>query len=241
MAEVITKGYLINRDDYELFDEIISFINEYGIIFSVLALGVKKILSKNSRNLFYGCLSEFEIFSSRDVDNKIGKLKKVNLIENNISISFRKPLLLANRFIFINKLKTKKAFLLIKEISNLLLKLNEEYDDILIIYVLILNARLLGLKLELNSCSICNSKKIKSFSNYKSGFVCKKHFDELGEIEYDKNIIELLYLVNNSKFEQAKKINNYWITISIRILMDYIKELAGVNSYKYLFSSNKID
>ncbi|MDE5949456.1 MAG: hypothetical protein K2G54_01095, partial [Malacoplasma sp.] len=96
MAETITNGFLIFRKDYEMFDETLGFINEYGNIFSVLALGTRKILSKNSRNLFFGCLSEFSFFASRDIDFKMGKLKKVIILENNINISSRSPLILFN-------------------------------------------------------------------------------------------------------------------------------------------------
>ena len=52
MSEIITKGYLIARNDYQMFDEIITFINEFGNKFVCLAQGSKKIEShkKFSKN-----------------------------------------------------------------------------------------------------------------------------------------------------------------------------------------------
>ena len=79
MAETIVNGYIVNRVDYDVFDEIITFIADTGNVFTVLARGVKKILSKNAKALFYGSLVQIEFFPSRKVDG-IGKLKKIHLL-----------------------------------------------------------------------------------------------------------------------------------------------------------------
>lgn len=241
MAEVITKGYLINREDYEVFDEVITFINEYGNIFTTLALGVKKILSKNARNLFYGSLSEFEFFASRDIDNKVGKLKKVHLLENNIQINHRTPLLLLNKIIFINKLKGTKTFEFVNEVVKLLQQYDEKYDDIIILKILLFTTNSLGLNLNLNCCNLCGDKNVYTFSYTKQGFICRYHFDQELDIKYGKNITILLYLINNSLYDDAFQIESNWKKITIRILIDYLKEYSGINLYNYLFSSNKID
>ena len=73
MAEIITNGYLINKIDYQTFDEIITFINEHGNKFIALAKGTKKILSHNARNLQIGNYCEFKFFLAR-TENKISKL-----------------------------------------------------------------------------------------------------------------------------------------------------------------------
>ena len=46
MSQTITKGFLIARLDHDTFDEIITFIDDYGNKFVCLAKGTKKIYSK---------------------------------------------------------------------------------------------------------------------------------------------------------------------------------------------------
>lgn len=76
MSLLIKKGYLISRRDYDLFDEVLTFISYDGNRYTIFAPGVRKITSKNSRSLFYGNYLEFEFFQSR-FQNKMSKLKKV--------------------------------------------------------------------------------------------------------------------------------------------------------------------
>ncbi len=233
MAETITNGFLIFRKEYELFDEIIGFINEHGNIFTVLALGTKKILSKNLRNLFFGCLSEFSFFASRDIDFKMGKLKKVVILENNISISTRSPLLLFNSVIYNNKIKGLKIFNELKELIKNLVLLNEEYDDVLIIYILYKSCAFLGIKLQLNKCSKCNNRTIYSFSNDSFGFVCKNHF--VDDYKILNKSLEILYLCSLKKFILANIYEKKLKKIAVRILVDYINYHAGINLFSYLF------
>ena len=76
MAEIITRGYLVARQDYDIFDEILTFINEYGNRFIMFAPGTKRITSKNARALFFGNFLEIQFFYARN-DTKLSKLKKV--------------------------------------------------------------------------------------------------------------------------------------------------------------------
>ncbi len=80
MSQTITKGFLIARLDHGIFDEIITFIDDYGNKFVCLAKGTKKIYSKNARNLQIGNYCEFIFFLAREI-NKISKLVKVNVIK----------------------------------------------------------------------------------------------------------------------------------------------------------------
>ncbi|BAC44131.1 DNA repair protein RecO [Malacoplasma penetrans] len=234
MSEIKTNGFLIHRQDFQLFDEVLAFINEHGNIFSVIALGTKKILSKNARNLFYGCLSEFMFFASRDIENKLGKLKKVVLLENNIDISTRTPLLLLNAIIYKNKIKGISVFEEVKNLGRILKEFGKEFDNILIINILIKMSKYLGIKLNLNGCSHCNSKNIYSFSNDDFGFVCKDHYQS--DYKISASAIELLYLVNKNKFNSAIKYEQIYQKISLRILTDYINYHSGFNLYNYLFN-----
>ena len=52
MAESIFKGYLINKVDYLLNDEIVTFITEDGVKLPCLSMGSRKISSKMYREYF---------------------------------------------------------------------------------------------------------------------------------------------------------------------------------------------
>jgi DNA repair protein RecO (recombination protein O) len=82
MAEKIIRGYLIEKKDFKVFDEIITFISSSGRKYTCMSMGSRKIESKNSRNLFLGSLIEFEIFEARSVD-KVSKLKKAHVVVEN--------------------------------------------------------------------------------------------------------------------------------------------------------------
>ncbi|MCQ2747766.1 MAG: hypothetical protein MJ223_00535 [Mycoplasmoidaceae bacterium] len=80
MAEIITKGYLIDRQDFQTFDEIITFINEYGNKFTCITQGTKKIESHNARHMSLGNFCEFQFFLARNED-KVSKLMKINALD----------------------------------------------------------------------------------------------------------------------------------------------------------------
>lgn len=82
MSLVVTKGYLIAKYKYNLFDEILIFLNEHGNKFVCYALGTRKINSKNSFALVFGNFLEFEFFYSNN-PKKISKLKKSNSTKSN--------------------------------------------------------------------------------------------------------------------------------------------------------------
>jgi DNA repair protein RecO (recombination protein O) len=81
MAETIYSGYVITKQPYQTFDEVVTFLKNDGQKISCLSRGSRKIESKNARHLFLGSYVEFEIFQSRHED-KLSRLKKVTTIEN---------------------------------------------------------------------------------------------------------------------------------------------------------------
>ena len=48
------NGYLIHSKDFNLYDQILTYITEDGFIKTFYALGVKKINSKNARSIKIG-------------------------------------------------------------------------------------------------------------------------------------------------------------------------------------------
>ncbi len=130
---ITTKGYLISKQDYDLFDEIIVFLNEYGLKFTCFSSGSRKIKSKNGRSLFFGNFLEFSIFYS---ENKISRLKKVTTLstlddDNRNKIS----LWLINQIYTQLKIEHIKFFHFYQEI--LYLNLNNHNDYLIMLLICI--------------------------------------------------------------------------------------------------------
>jgi DNA repair protein RecO (recombination protein O) len=81
MAETIYRGYIIHKQPYQVFDEIVTFLIANGRKITCLSMGSRKIISKNARHLFLGSYVEFEFFQSRHED-KLSRLKKVTTIKS---------------------------------------------------------------------------------------------------------------------------------------------------------------
>ncbi|MDE7075281.1 MAG: DNA repair protein RecO C-terminal domain-containing protein, partial [Malacoplasma sp.] len=150
-----------------------------------------------------------------------------------INISSRSPLILFNNIIYQNKIKGIHIFNELKNLVENLILFDQEYDDVLVIYILYKTCGFLGIKLNLNSCTKCDSRLVFSFSNESFGFVCKKHFLENYKI-LDKSL-EILYLCSLKKFKIANNYEKNIKKIAVRILIDYINYHVGINLFSYLF------
>lgn len=154
MSEVITKGYLINREDYDTFDEILTFYNEHNVKFTCYSRGSKKINSKNARNIDYGNYLEFELFYS---STKLSRLKKVTSI-NELDIQHKKKisLLLLNEFIYKYNLENDKIY---DFYQMCIFYMNAKINDyLLILYIIINFYKISGLTINFNHCCKCNDK-----------------------------------------------------------------------------------
>ena len=76
MAENVITGFIINISDYEIYDQILTLLLPNNLKLTLIALGTKKILSKNARNISLLNQVEAEVFLARNI-NKISKLKKI--------------------------------------------------------------------------------------------------------------------------------------------------------------------
>lgn len=226
MSLTITKGYLINIQDYGSFDEIITFINEYGNRFSCLALGVKKITSKNARSLILGNYNEFEFFQSR-YENKISKLKKSTLI-NQVNWE----MLSKNSFNTLNEICYKTNFFSKKVyqyyLENIEFISKNMNDQIALIKILIDYIKISGIKLQTNHCVICGSNKIKTFSLTELGFICSNCFNNKNHYVYSLGLLKLIYFSFNSfEINEIIKYSDYFNQLII-ILKNIISEQEGL-------------
>lgn len=128
MSLIVTKGYLIAKYKYNLFDEILVFLNEHGNKFVCYALGTRKINSKNSFALVFGNFLEFEFFYAND-PKKISKLKKVTALNQiNFESSFNLGILIANDILTIKK-TNKNDYIFYQ---NVLLKIYKNENELAI-------------------------------------------------------------------------------------------------------------
>ena len=81
MAENVITGFIINISDYEIYDQILTLLLPNNLKLTLIALGTKKILSKNARNISLLNQVEAEVFLARNI-NKISKLKKIISLYN---------------------------------------------------------------------------------------------------------------------------------------------------------------
>lgn len=227
MSSFITKGYLIDQFDYETNHQIVTFICEDGFIYTNIALGVKKLLSKNKANLFEGLKSEIEFFKSSMPLEKMGKLKKVKLLETNLS-NPNQALLIINKLIAMNKLQLISVPFYNFYISfvELTKKYTNQYKNVLVLYFLIHLTTYLGLSIYLDGCVKCNSQIVLSFSIKHKGFLCLKHFDE--SINTKQEVIKCLFYAFNKNINEVFNYETDDHLITINLLKNYLKTHSGI-------------
>ncbi|MEG2245706.1 MAG: DNA repair protein RecO [Malacoplasma sp.] len=236
MSFSICKGYLLTKVDYQIFDEIITFLTETGNLFTCLSRGTRKIASKNARNLIYFSLIEFEFFNSRQ-PNTIGKLMRAKRIENeDSSKSYISSTVNNVSLLFINEIicNQKLSGLSVYNFYKTLMETKIEHDDnyVLVIYSLIKLVKILGWKITLDKCAICSKKKIFNFSPKAYGFVCNDCNSEY--FTTDKNVIKILFYVAESKYLNASDFDNKYKKMTIKVLMNYYYETLAINLYSLL-------
>lgn len=203
MAEIITKGYLVARQDYDLFDEILTFINEHGNKFVMFAYGTRRISSKNARNLFFGNYLEFQFFHARS-ENKMSKLKKVvSLDQIDYKYENTYSLIILSHLIS-GVIEFSYDYYLFYQmiLSYILLDINDHYVAcFLIIKFLFLN----GINFNLNCCGICYSKiQLRTLDLNQQHLVCNECFLSSSDlIEYNIKCLKLW-----CKLAKASSINS---------------------------------
>ncbi len=230
MSHVITKGYLINRQEYNVFDEIITIINEHNLKFTIYCSGIKKINSKNARNLDYGNYTEFEFFYSA---NNLSKLKKALTInEMNVENKNKASLSLLNEYYFKNEFKKEFKFY-----QNCILCMNMNLNDyLLMLYIMVHFLKINGLKIAFNSCNDCGV--INDWLNINFD-TCFSYCDNCFKPKYkiSKNIYKLLcdlfnnddinlFVINDININEIKmvlKMLNHCLWVNTGIFLDTIK------------------
>ena len=226
---VITKGYLLNKIDYGDFDEIISFINEYGIKFTCFSSGSRKIMSKNARHLNFGCLCEFEFFNST---NKISRLKKVSTITYfEQEYQFNYALHILNDYFNQIDFEDKKYFELYQKVIYYIL--NDVNEYLIILYICVSLYKLSGIKLVYDKCQKCASTYNLKTIDFKSyGSICKLCMNQSVK-NYPINLIKLMFSLENDNLFDLVVIKDFdliKLRELIHDLMIFIFETLGLYS-----------
>lgn len=232
MSQIITKGFLIARLDHNTFDEIITFINDYGNKFVCLAKGTRKISSKNARNLQIGNYCEFNFFLARD-PNKISRLVKVNTIKQIHWPVYR------TSFFLLNELVNKLIYPSIKNFNfykNLLsIVTNPSFDDKKAqLIVLQKFCKLSGIELFVNKCVLCGSNKIKTMNFNLKGLICQNCFKQNNNEFYPLNFNKLVYFLFKEKYDLIDNFNNCFQPLIDQLII-HIKNSLGINVFYQKF------
>lgn len=226
MAELILNGYLINRLDYQTFDEVLTFLGEDNKKYVCLSLGSRKIESKNSRNLFYGCKTEFQLLESR-TEGKMSKFKKSVLLEEPVfEYEADRRLIVLNDVISnINNLSFNTYEFYTNKLR--IIKDNSLDTDSFILIILKEFCDAIGITLDVNRCTRCGSHILKTVSFKHLGMLCNICTKELFVKPFEVRFNKLIYLLFNNKFDE---IHHYYdlFPYAIKNLKQFVFDTAGI-------------
>ncbi len=229
MSESIEKCFLIDIKDYDIFDHIITILNNRNELISLYSKGTKKILSKNYRNFIYGSILEIEYFKARKKDS-LSKLKKIKLIskllDNVLQQQF--PFIVLNWYISKKNLKYFN-FRKYEKIISTLNNYDEETSLIYILHTIIIDS---GNAIEINKCSICSNKKIKTTSVTWKGYLCNECSIKKNEYIHSTEFNKIFIHLHNDDLDTIKNFNEKKELINF--LKSYIYHNCGINIYDIL-------
>ena len=219
MAENVVTGFIINILDYEVYDQIITLLLPSNLKLNLIALGTKKILSKNARNISLLNLVEAEVFLARSI-NKIISLYTFNWhdLTNNI---FK---------IFLNYINYQKE--LKEDFYNLLIYLinhKDEEDRVLLSKLLKLIFIDLGLKFNFNDCINCHNKFVTIISIQYASLICNNcnNFREKNyPLWFMKDFFYFFHDENKLTFIDKKQAEWYYQALN-QILIELIDKHGG--------------
>lgn len=224
MSQIITKGYLINKSDFQTFDEIITFINEFGNKFVCLSQGSRKIESKNGRNLLIGNYCEFQFFLARNED-KVSKLVKANAISRVewpiYRQSFQTLNILANQLVYPNVKNFKFYQQMLPYATDK--QIPDEKAELIILRNY---CSLTGIDLHVDDCVICHKHHIKTISFDHKGLVCGQCSEQLGLFNFDLNFSKLTYDLFRNAYDKMDQYE-FWYSTLIKYLKQYITDNNG--------------
>lgn len=224
MAETILNGILLSNKTYipEPNHSLIEVLTPKGK-FSMIAQGVNKPISKNANQLQIGSIAEYEFFQAR-LNNKVSKLKKVNIIKQ-VDTTEIDNLVLVDKIVeYIKKIDSH-----FKIVYSLYLKIlafiDRNKNSHLLTYFIANTLKCYGLQFSTNKCVLCKTiNEICFFSFSDGGFLCQNCSDN----QYDVEILKSFYYLFNdleSYLHICNDENNIFVQ---KLLISYLKK-QGIN------------
>lgn len=176
MATVKEVGIVIKTLDFDDYDRVITILTSDSLI-SFIALGVRKVSSKNRVALQLGNLVEVDLFKAR-LTNKLSKLKTATLIKQPPLKEADTALVLLDLIKYLQKMRkgSERVFNSILEAYSYL---GEESNHWVKTYITFSLLDELGIIPNTHACVECNRKdRIAGFDFHKGGFLCALHVDE---------------------------------------------------------------
>lgn len=223
MASELIKGIVIKSQDFEQKDKIITILTENEIL-TFIALGVKKIESKNRVALELGNLIEAEIFRAR-LQGKLSKLKKAHIIKQapiktNDTSEVIHEIIKIMQWIQIPSQKLFKAFLDVYDF------LGTKYNDWCKTYLSFYFLDSIGEFPITEKCAECNTRnRIIDFNFFKGGFLCVNHSNKKTDIKILKSLKSLATSIIEYK-ECSPRTN----IIIYKMIIEYIKSNTMINN-----------
>lgn len=230
-----TTGFILNRFDFQEYDEIIQvFTKEYGLL-SFISKSSKKPNSKNryALNYFMEVNLQFDYFKHKDLQ----RLKKAEIIKNyqNLDHLIQIIGLQVINEITLNILKNTDNYL---KYYDFLLQAYQAPTKDIYLWLCFMMVQLLkeeGVAPKVDSCVYCDNKEIHSLSYQAGGFICRHH------LKIDNLVLKPLQLrkflwINKVAINQLYKLENYDYNYDdFKILYDFYKM-----QYESEFKSYKI-
>lgn len=224
MAEKIVEGYLVHKQNFGIFDEIITFISKSGRKYTCLSKGSKKIISKNARNLFLGSYCEFIIFEAR-FKEKVSKLKKVTAIEPlDYKYEGNGAFQLLNELVLKSDTTTQDFFVFYRIHLNMILNYKRSQDEIMLITLKDF-INMSGINFQVNECALCGSNAMKTISLKNHGLICNACAQKTNETFFNKSAVDLFIALFND-VEIKKYSKDY--DLAIELLKQYIYDNLGI-------------
>lgn len=166
-------GFVIKKIDYGAEDEIISIFSRHEVI-TLIALGTRKMKSKNRVALQIGNFVEIEYFRAR-LANKISKLKKASIVIQPPLNNGNTAEIILELYRYLSNIQSESA-LLFKALIDVYAYLGGEYNQNIKTYVLFSYLDVIGHYPQNNMCVECGrNDRINGFEFYKGGFLCALH------------------------------------------------------------------
>ena len=237
------KGIVISENNYSETSKLLNiFTRDYGII-SVIAKGAKRLKSPLRSVTSKLTYANFQINYKED---KISNLIVADVI--NPFNEIKKDLLKISYASFLLELtsqvmKQTNEREIFDILESALIKIEEGFDPMIITNILELKyLDYLGIKPELNSCSVCGSTKVLTVSTSKGGFVCSNcHTNEKIIDKKSVSVLRMLYYVDISKISKIS-LNNKTKEEIDDFINEYYDKYTGLylKSKKFLKSIKNV-